>query len=140
MLTLPNFERLKVFHSVYGARGIQRAAELLHVTRSAISQSLKSLEDELGTVLFVRDARRFQPTPEADELFRAVDPFIHNLRATLEKRAEPGGHLRIGAPMDFGSDRLTGLMARFRRRHPSVTFRRSKFGRVSISNFYHYYH
>lgn len=125
MLTVPNFERLKVFHIVYLHRSIQRAADALGITRSAVSQSLKGLEAELGTTLFVRDSKKFQPTPPADELFKAIDPFVGELRAVLKQiesgKRVPVGHLRIGAPLDFGSDRLTRVIAKYREKYPEVT-------------------
>jgi DNA-binding transcriptional LysR family regulator len=126
MLTVPNFERLKIFHLVYLNKSIQKAADVLNVTRSAVSQSLKALEGELGTGLFIRDSKKFQATPQAEELFRTIDPFISELHATLQNlesgKRVPRGHLRIGAPLDFGSSHLTQIIGRFREKHPSVTF------------------
>lgn len=126
MLTLPNFERLKIFHIVYVNRSIQKAANLLNVTRSAVSQSLKMLEQELGTKLFIRDSKNFQTSPEADELFKTIDPFVTELHGALQKleagNKSPVGHLRLGAPMDFGSGRLTKIIGKFRKSYPEVTF------------------
>src|SRR4051794_12486476 len=111
MLTLPNFERLKIFHLVYLNRSIQKASDLLHVTRSAVSQSLKGLEEEIGSTLFIRHSKKFQPTSQAEELFKAIDPFVSELHGALLRVEEgiktPVGVLRIGAPTDLGSGMLT---------------------------------
>lgn len=126
MLTLPNFERLKIFHVVYSNRSIQRAANLLNVTRSAVSQSLKLLEEELGTKLFIRDSKNFQASSEAEELFKTIDPFVSELQGALQRLEagiqSPIGHIRIGAPMDFGSGHLTKLIGKFRKDFPEITF------------------
>jgi DNA-binding transcriptional LysR family regulator len=126
MLTIPNFERLKIFHIVYLNRSIVKAAHVLNVTRSAVSQSLKGLEQELGFPLFIRDSKNFQPTAEAEHLFQAIHPFVNELQSALQHLEsgikKPVGHLRIGAPQDFGSGLLTKIIARFRRKYPEVTF------------------
>jgi DNA-binding transcriptional LysR family regulator len=126
MLTLPNFEKLKVFYVVYLNKSIQKAAEDLHVTRSAVSQSLKSLEEEIGVGLFIRDSKKFQPTAPAEELFKSINPFISDLQTTLQHlesgRKIPAGHLKIGAPMDFGSGHLTRVIGEFRKKFPEITF------------------
>jgi len=126
MLTIPNFERLKIFHIVYLNKSIQKAADVLNVTRSAVSQSLKALESEIGVILFIRDSKKFQATAQAEALFQAIHPFVSELHATLQSletgRKIPAGHLKIGAPMDFGSTHLTQLIGRFHRKFPDVTF------------------
>jgi DNA-binding transcriptional LysR family regulator len=126
MLTLPNFERLKTFHAIYSSRSIQKAADELNVTRSAISQSLKLLEQEIGMNLFIRDSKNFQPTPEADDLYLTINPFILDLRETIQKlesgNKTPVGHLRIGAPLDFGSNTLTNIIGKFSKRFPDITY------------------
>lgn len=126
MLTLPNFERLKVFHIIYLNKSILKAAEALNVTRSAVSQSLKGLETELGLPLFIRDSKKFQPTPEADHLFQTVHPLVTELHSALQHLESgvksPVGPLRIGAPMDLGSGRLTQIIGQFRKKFPQVTF------------------
>jgi len=126
MLTIPNFERLKIFHIVYLNKSIQKAADVLNVTRSAVSQSLKTLESEVGVTLFIRDSKKFQATESAEALFQAIHPFVSELHATLQSletgRKIPAGHLKIGAPMDFGSTHLTELIGRFRQKFPDVTF------------------
>jgi DNA-binding transcriptional LysR family regulator len=126
MLNNTNFEKLKIFYVVYKNRSIQRAAEELNVTRSAISQSLKQLEGEMGVSFFLRDSKKFQPTSQADELYRIVEPFVNELTSTLQSfesgRKTIAGHIRVGAPLDFGSGHLTKLIAQFRQRYPQVSF------------------
>jgi DNA-binding transcriptional LysR family regulator len=126
MLTLPDFNRLHVFYCAYRHKSILKAAEELHVTRSAVSQSIKALELELRTTLFIRTNKTVTPTRAADRLCETIDPFVQNLSSTLnflEKgRAEPAGTLRIGAPLEFGSRHLTEVIAKFRQKHPSVNF------------------
>jgi DNA-binding transcriptional LysR family regulator len=126
MLTIPDLNRLKVFYVVYANKSIVRAANVLNVTRSAVSQSLKALEEEVHATLFVRDSKKMQPTPAAESLFKLMGPFLQELESALQNietgRRHPTGHLRIGAPLDFGSDYLTNVIGKFRLVHPTVSY------------------
>lgn len=126
MLTIPDLNRLKVFYVVYVNQSIVHAANTLNVTRSAVSQSLKALERELHTPLFVRDSKKVQPTPTADSLFQLMEPFFQELESKIHQietgRKHSAGRLRIGAPLDFGSEHLTEVIAHFRKQNPLVSF------------------
>lgn len=126
MLTIPDLNRLKVFYVVYANRSLVRAASVLNVTRSAVSQSLKALENEIHAPLFARDSKKVQPTPAADSLYKLMGPFFQELESAIQQietgRKQSVGHLRIGAPLDFGSGHLTEVIAKFKKQNPAVTF------------------
>lgn len=123
---LPDFNRLRVFFHVHQARSVGAAADALHVTQSAVSQSLAKLEAELGAQLFVRRHRAIVPTAAGDSLYSVVAPFVASLQGGLEQihraRHELAGTLRIGAPVEFGSHRLPEALAAFSRSHPAVHY------------------
>jgi len=100
-------ERLRVFLAVQRAGSVLGASRVLAVTPSAVSQSVKRLEDELGVRLFQRIGNRLEATPEADELAAVMAGFEQQLATTTDKlrerRHEPQGVLRIGAPFDIGT-------------------------------------
>lgn len=117
---------MKVFYFVYSRRSLIQAAQALNVTRSAVSQSLSALEDELQTKLFIRDSKRVLPTEPAEILFRSMEPFMADLQMSIAE-LETGkrslvGHLRIGAPQDFGSTQLTDVIVEFQKKNPLITF------------------
>ncbi|MEZ4429770.1 MAG: LysR family transcriptional regulator [Nannocystaceae bacterium] len=123
---LPDFNRLRVFFHVHRAGSVSAAAQALHVTQSAVSQSLAKLEEELGVQLFVRRHRAITPTPAAASLFSVVEPFVAALQGGVEAihraRDELTGTLRLGAPAEFGARRLPEALARFVDEHPGVRF------------------
>jgi DNA-binding transcriptional LysR family regulator len=123
---LPDFNRLRIFFHVHRCRSVSGAASALHVTQSAVSQSLAKLEAELGAQLFVRRHRAIVPTATAEALFSVVAPFVEALSGGIEQirraRRELVGTLRIGAPAEFGAHRLPGALASFSRAHPEVSF------------------
>jgi DNA-binding transcriptional LysR family regulator len=47
--------------------GFGRAAQLLHVSQSAISEQIRDLEEELGAALFDRENRTIRLTPEGEQ-------------------------------------------------------------------------
>lgn len=123
---LPDFNRLRVFFHVHQARSVSAAAAALHVTQSAVSQSLAKLEDELKAQLFVRRHRSIAPTAAGEALFAVVAPFVAGLQERVGQihraRHELAGTLQIGAPVEFGAHRLPEVLAAFAQAHPAVRF------------------
>lgn len=65
-----NVKRLRVFVRLAEIRNVNAAAEVLFLTQSAISRSLKALEDQVGQTLFVRSSRGMALTDVGEVLFR----------------------------------------------------------------------
>jgi LysR family transcriptional regulator, transcriptional activator of the cysJI operon len=124
--TAPDWGRLRVFFHVHRAGSVTAAASQLHVTQSAVSQSLAKLEEELGAQLFVRRHRRLVPTPAAARLAAIVSPFVEALEAGVGEihraQHELSGVLRLGAPVELGAHRLPPMLAAFRQANPGVSF------------------
>jgi DNA-binding transcriptional LysR family regulator len=121
-----DFNRLRVFSHVYRTRSVTEAARELHITRSAVSQQIGKLEDELEVRLFLRTNRNVIPTSEAQALYPVVHEFIakideHRTLFRLGKH-EPVGTLRVGAPVIFGETFVIEAVASFRRSYPHVHF------------------
>src|SRR5438094_6638565 len=75
-----------VLHHVLAEGTVVRAAERLHVTPSAVSNSLARLRELLGDPLFVRSGRKVVPTPFAQELAPQLTTAVEKLRIILEAR------------------------------------------------------
>lgn len=123
---LQSFDRLRVFYYVYSCRSVVGASEILHVTQSAVSQSLQKLEDELRFPLFTRMHKKIIPTSAAEKLFKTVEVFMTDLDVCLKEleqaRDYPYGELRIGAPPEFGKAYLSKVISDFRNEYQEVTF------------------
>jgi LysR family transcriptional activator of nhaA len=96
-----NYNHLRYFHAVAHAGSLTRAAGQLHLSQSALSVQLKSLEEALGHALFERSHRRLALTEAgkialdyADTVFAAGDALVSTLagRVRLDQQV-----LRIGA-------------------------------------------
>ena len=77
-----------VLHHVLVEGSVARAAERLHVTPSAVSNSLARLREVVGDPLFVRHGRTLSATPRARELAPQVATTIEHLRAILERKRD----------------------------------------------------
>lgn len=124
---LQNLDRLKVFHHVFTSGSIVSAAERLSVSQSAVSQSVRKLEQELNTPLFTRLHKQLIPTTAGKRLHEIVQPFMASLERYLKEvesaKEYPAGELHIGAPPEFGKAYLPAIVARFREQYQDVTFK-----------------
>jgi len=77
--------QLRAFEAVARLLSFRAAADELHLTQPAISRQVKSLEDELGTALFLRGTRRVEITGAGLQLLRAVQPLLARLDATVQQ-------------------------------------------------------
>lgn len=74
---------LRVFHAVYVARNVRRAAEQIGLSQPAVSHGLTRLRLRLKDPLFVRTPGGVAPTPRAHHFARAVDAALATVDASL---------------------------------------------------------
>ena len=115
--------QLEVFLTVARERRFSRAAKKLYRTQSAVSQSIRKLEEEIGEPLFDRSSREGLLT-DAGRVLQEYAERMLNLRADarealVELRALHKGKLVISAN-EFTALYLLPVLAEFRRLHPMV--------------------
>jgi DNA-binding transcriptional LysR family regulator len=119
--------QLSHFLAVAEERHFTRAAARVHLTQSSLSSSVRALERELGSDLFVRSTRQVELTEAGRALLpaarRTVGAAEDGRDAVAGVRGLVRGHLAIGAIQSLGSVDFLGLLARFHRSHPAVTLR-----------------
>jgi len=121
-----DIHHLRVFLSVYKNRSFTKASEELHLSQPTVSDHVRSLEDELGCVLFDRLGRTIKPTKEAEVLFihasEIVEQIMHLREAVGNMKKEIAGELVIGASTIPGTYLLPRVITGFRKEYPSVFF------------------
>jgi len=126
LLNKVDLNRLRVFYYLCSLKSFGSVAKELNVSRSAISQSLKSLENEVGTSLFVQKYREVIPSEAGKILFESIGPLFITINASLEQlkiaKSRPYGRLRIGAPKVLGSHQLVDGIWQFKKEFPEVHF------------------
>src|SRR5216684_7461170 len=90
---------LIAFLAVAKARSFTRAAAQLGVSQSALSHTIRGLEERLGLRLLTRTTRSVAPTESGERLIRTVGPRLEEIDAELtalsELREKPAGTIRI---------------------------------------------
>jgi DNA-binding transcriptional LysR family regulator len=116
--------QLRAFLCVARTGQLVRASEQLHLTQSALSKQIKSFEDELGVLLFVRTpagmvlsgaGRRLLPLAA-----RTVESAQEMASIATSMRGTVSGALRLGTIIDPESIRLGPLLAALLELHPHV--------------------
>ncbi|PRY55749.1 LysR family transcriptional regulator [Glycomyces artemisiae] len=105
-------------------RQFTRAAELMGISQSGLSAAIRSLEDELGTALFIRTTRRVEPTEAGFALLPYARMMLEQAAgardAVVKASRAVSGSLSIGAEQCLGLIEVSPLLDRFHRRHPQV--------------------
>src|SRR5258708_39500173 len=96
-----NANDLLAFLAVARERGFNKAAAKLGVSPSALSHTMRGLEERLGLRLLSRTTRSVEPTEAGERLLRAVGPRVDGIDAELaalsELREKPAGTIRVTA-------------------------------------------
>lgn len=96
-----NLEYYKIFYYVANAGSFTRAGEELCISQPAVSQSIKLLEESLGTKLFMRIPKGITLTPEGESLYSYVKRGYEYIKLGEEKFKKmldlEHGEIRIGA-------------------------------------------
>ena len=96
-----NLNDLLAFLAVARERSFTRAAARLGVSQSALSHTIRGLEERLGLRLLTRTTRSVAPTEAGERLLRAAGPHLDEIEAEMaalsELRDRPSGTIRITA-------------------------------------------
>ena len=119
-----NFNDLAAFATVAHERSFTRAAAKLGVSPSALSQTVRNLEERVGLRLLTRTTRSVAPTEAGERLLRTVAPRFQEIEAELatlsELRETPAGTLRITAGEHPAISVLQPALKRFLPNYPDV--------------------
>jgi len=119
-----NFELYKVFYHVSKTLSFSEASEKLYITQSAVSQSIKLLEEKLKCQLFFRNTKRVKLTREGEILFNHIEQaynFIKSGERVLEEmQSLEQGEIRIGASDTICKYYLMPYIKEFIQMYPSI--------------------
>jgi len=117
-------KQLRAFLAVAQSLSFAQAGERLYLSQSALSLTIKGLEEGLGGRLFSRTTRNVTLTPEGEALL----PLARRLLADWENAEDQlrqrftlqQGRVTLAAMPSFACNLLPALLVRFRARHPKV--------------------
>ena len=116
--------QLRHFMAVVEHGHFTRAAESVHLSQSALSASVRALENELGTALFERTTRSVIPTDAGTVLYpyaqRMLGEAQDAVAAVGRVRTGELGTLALGTVQTFTAVDLPALLAHLHGRYPGI--------------------
>lgn len=122
-----NLEWYRCFYKIAQTGSLTKAAEQLHITQPAVSQTVKQLEEKMGGPLFIRTPRGVQLTREGEVLLRYIEHAFLQIesgeKAIAEMNNLNAGEIHIGASDTLCSHYLLPYLEQFHQRYPGVRIR-----------------
>ncbi|AID31524.2 LysR family transcriptional regulator [Mesorhizobium jarvisii] len=119
-----NLNELTAFLAVAREKSFTRAAAQLGVSQSALSHTVRALEERLGVRLLTRTTRSVAPTEAGERLVRSVGPRLDEIEAELAAlsalREKPAGTIRITAGEHAAEAVLWPAIARLLPDYPDI--------------------
>ncbi|MGL5708782.1 MAG: LysR family transcriptional regulator [Aeromonas sp.] len=119
-----DLELMGLFATVVEQGSFTRAAELMGMPKSSVSQKISRLESQLGVRLLQRTTRRLSLTPQGEVYVEHCQGLLTLARsanlAMARLRSAPAGRVRITAPEATGTLLLGRILAEFRALYPEV--------------------
>lgn len=119
-----DWDKLRIFHAVAEAGSFTHAGEALHLSQSAVSRQISSLEDSIGARLFHRHARGLILTEQGELLYRTVHDVFGQLTMVearlTDAHERPQGPLKIATTVGLGSLWLTPRITEFIEMYPDI--------------------
>ncbi len=119
-----NVNALLAFLAVARARSFTRAAAQMGVSQSALSHTIRGLEERLGLRLLTRTTRSVAPTEAGERLLRNVGPHFDEIDAEIdalsELRDKPSGTIRINSSEHAAETLLWPKLAQFLPHYPDI--------------------
>jgi len=120
------FDELQTFVRVVETGNISRAAESMHIAKSAVSRRLGDLEQRLGVQLFQRTTRRLHLTSSGRSFYERAVRILSDLEeaelAVSQQHGTLCGMLRVAVPLSFGLSHLGPAITDFMQAHPQIQF------------------
>lgn len=119
-----NMKQALYFKTIAKYGTITAAAKQLYISQPSLSQTLRQIEDEVGTPLFDRSTSPFHLTYAGERYLKAVEAMLEidaRLKAEIESiRHENGGRLRLGISVTRAMQVLPDVIPIFSKEYPNV--------------------
>ncbi|MBZ0127933.1 MAG: LysR family transcriptional regulator [Rhodobacteraceae bacterium] len=119
-----DWDKLRIFHAVADAGSLTHAGDALHLSQSAVSRQIRSLEESLNVILFHRHARGLILTEPGELLFDATSSMRRRLAAAeariRDSADEVFGELRVTTTIGFGTLWLAPRLPALYEKYPDL--------------------
>ena len=121
---MDKFRRMKIFVAVVEAGQVTRAAQMLHLSKSAVSHALTDLEKYLDLQLLNRNNRSWQLTDAGSTFYEQCKKILTDVEMMEDRvRADSqrlSGLIRVSATDTFGCYILSPVISKFMNLHPKI--------------------
>lgn len=118
-----DIDRARTFLEIVHCGSFLGAADRLHVTQTTVSARVRTLEEELGRRLFVRNRNGAQLTPAGREFERFAQSFVQIWERARHQLAIPSGHgsvIALGGELSLWNPLLLDWLVWMRKAKPDV--------------------
>ncbi|BBE72609.1 LysR substrate-binding domain-containing protein [Oharaeibacter diazotrophicus] len=120
---LPSLNALRAFEAAARLGALNRAADELSVTESAVSRQIRVLEDELGVGLFRRVHRGVRLSPAGERLASALGQAFETIRRGVDEVRKGPAEIRVRVLPTLGTRWLLPRLSAFESAHPDLKVR-----------------
>ncbi|EPB4363324.1 LysR family transcriptional regulator [Enterobacter hormaechei] len=121
-----SLRQLRVFVTVAQARSFSRAGEMIGLSQSAVSHSVKALETQTGVKLLDRTTREVVLTEAGQQLAMRLERLLDELHSTLRDVGRLGqqlsGTVRVAASQTISAHLIPQCIAESNHRYPDIDF------------------
>ena len=131
-----NMKQALYFKTIAQYGTITAAAKQLYISQPSLSQTLRQIEDEVGTPLFDRSTSPFHLTYAGERYLKAVEAMLDietRLKKEIESiRRDDGGRLRLGISVTRAMQVLPDVIPIFTKAYPNVTIELTEAASASL--------
>lgn len=121
-----SLRQLRIFVTVANARSFSRAGEMIGLSQSAVSHSVKELENQTGVRLLDRTTREVVLTEAGQQLALRLERLLDELNSTLRDVGRLGqqlsGTVRVAASQTISAHLIPQCIAEGNHRYPDIDF------------------
>ncbi len=119
------FAEMNAFVATAERSSFAKAAIQLGVSRSALSETIRGLEEKLGVRLLNRTTRSVALTEVGERLLAELRPALDSFEAAMESvnvfRDKPGGQLRLTVPRPAAKTVIEPILSKFLAAYPAIS-------------------
>ncbi|MEL7696640.1 MULTISPECIES: LysR family transcriptional regulator [Pantoea] len=116
---------IQAFIAVAREKSFTKAAAGLGVSPSALSHTIRNLEERVGVPLLARTTRNVAPTEAGERLLKSVAPLFEQINHEIERIGElrntPAGNIRITCSDDAAEGLLRPMLPAFLEKYPDIS-------------------
>lgn len=131
-----NMKQALYFKTIAQYGTITAAAKQLYISQPSLSQTLRQIEDEVGTPLFDRSTSPFHLTYAGERYLKAIEAMLDietRLKEEIESiRRDDGGRLRLGISVTRAMQVLPDVIPIFTKAYPNVTIELTEAASASL--------